>query len=157
MSAPLSEEEALNECINNFYTIATLQGRIAYLLMSVHAVNPAILTNLFHRDPHGFLLANMLYGTAVHIFSRANMTPLNFSYRTTFSVLGSLMFNYSVMSVYGWLAERLQDRPISLGMTAFTAGRLMMLCLLAFLYHVDTRRPGQIRRSSLFDSMYDQL
>lgn len=37
-----TEEEILNQCRDNFYLTATIQGRLAYLLMSIHAVNPHI-------------------------------------------------------------------------------------------------------------------
>lgn len=37
-----SEEEIYNEFTENFCYVASLQGRVSYLLMSVHAVNPLI-------------------------------------------------------------------------------------------------------------------
>lgn len=37
------EEEEWNKCVNNFQGAASFQGRFAYLLMSIHFVNPRIL------------------------------------------------------------------------------------------------------------------
>lgn len=42
MSDDATEEEVLKEFYDNFCTAASIQGRLAYLLMSVHAVNPYI-------------------------------------------------------------------------------------------------------------------
>lgn len=41
----LTDEDLLNQCIDNFYFTASIQGRVAYLLMSIYAVNP----NIWHR------------------------------------------------------------------------------------------------------------
>lgn len=151
----MNDEEAIDECIGNFYTVANLQGRISYMLMSVHALRPDFLIQLLHYDPHQILWYNMLYGTGIHIYSRPNMRALNVFHRVVFSVLGSMMFNYSAMSVFRYIRERLADeRPQFLAFMGFMAGRLMMLNLLAYLYHVDSRVPGTIRRDSLFESMY---
>lgn len=38
----LTDEDLLNQCIDNFYITASVQGRVAYLLMSIYAVNPVI-------------------------------------------------------------------------------------------------------------------
>lgn len=149
------EEIAIEECIGNFYTIASLQGRIGYLLMSIHAVNPAILNSLLPSDPRQILWYNMLYGTAFHIYSRPNMRTLTTVHRTIFSVLGSLMFNYSAMGVFGYYAERLGERPYLMTFLGFITGRIMILHFLAYLYHVDARSAGAVRRDNLFDSMYN--
>lgn len=41
----ISEEEQWRRLVRNFYLAAISQGRIAYCLMSVHAVNPSILNS----------------------------------------------------------------------------------------------------------------
>lgn len=41
-STYLSEEEVLEQFKKDFVFTASMQGRLAYLLMSIHAVNPAI-------------------------------------------------------------------------------------------------------------------
>lgn len=37
------DEEEWNEFLQTFCQVASFQGRVAYCLMSVHAVNPALL------------------------------------------------------------------------------------------------------------------
>lgn len=150
---PQDEDAAVEECIRNFYTIATIQGRIAYLLMSIHAVNPNILTDLLRFNPHRLLWYNMLYGITLHMYSRPNMRPLTPGHRMTFSLLGSLMFNYTSMKVFEYFAKNADERPYLMLVLSFIAGRTMMLHLLAYLYHVDTRA-GLIRRDQWFDSIY---
>lgn len=41
----LTDEDLLDQCIDNFYLTASIQGRVAYLLMSIYAVNP----HIWHR------------------------------------------------------------------------------------------------------------
>lgn len=150
----MSEEDIIKECIESFYLTASLQGRLAYLIMSIHAVNPEIVSTVWNYNPKPLLFSNMLYGIGVYIYSRPNMMQFNPIHRTTFSVLGSMSFNYSSMLVYDWLVEKLSDRPYLLTFMGFLCGRLMMLHLLAYIYHVDNRVPGSVRRNSAFDAMY---
>lgn len=147
------EETLIEDCLKTFYTIATIQGRLAYLFMSIHAVNPNILTSLLHYNPHKILWYNMLYGTTLHLYSRPNMKPLTTGHRIAFSVLGSMMFNYSAMRVFASFAEHTDDYPYLMVLLGFLAGRGMMLNLMAYLYHVDCRA-GTIRRDNYFDSIY---
>lgn len=58
------------------------------------------------------------------------------------------------MSVYEWLITKLGDRPILLTFVGFFSGRFMILHLLGFLYHVDSRVPGTIPRDPDFETMY---
>lgn len=39
----LTQQEQVAQFIENYYVAAIFQGRLAYCLMSVHAVNPNIL------------------------------------------------------------------------------------------------------------------
>lgn len=150
----MSEEDIINDCIQSFYFTASVQGRLAYLIMSIHAVNPDIISAICSYNPKPLLFTNMLYGIGVYIYSRPNMVQLSPIHRATFSVLGSMSFNYSSMLVYDWLVEKLVDRPYLLTFMGFMCGRLMMLHLLAYIYHVDNRVPGSVRRNSAFDAMY---
>lgn len=149
------EDAAIEECMRNFYTVATLQGRMAYLFMSIHAVNPEILNNILPFDPHHILWCNMFYGTTLHLYARPNMGQFTLVHRAIFSILGSLMFNYSTMRVFRYFAERLDERPLLMTILGFTAGRIMMFHFLAYLYHVDSRTPGTTRRDAMYDSMYN--
>lgn len=148
------EERIIDDCIRTFYRIATLQGRIAYLLMSIHAVNPAILNRLLHNKLHQILWYNMLYGTTIHLYSRPNMRPVNPGHRICFSILGSLMFNYSAMRVFGYFAQYVEERPYLMTFLGFLAGRAMIVQLLAYLYHVDSRSGTVAIGDHLFDSIY---
>ncbi|XP_022920340.1 uncharacterized protein [Onthophagus taurus] len=155
-STPVTDEDLFNQCLDNFYTTASIQGRVAYLLMSVYAVNP----NIWHRftlyNPSHILFSNMIYGAAVHIYSRPAMRPISGGNRIVFSILGSMMFNYSSMLVFEFLKEKLDHRPILLTLLGFICGRMMMLHFLSYLYHVDriSRVDRNFRRNPAFDSMY---
>lgn len=81
------------------------------------------------------------------------MKPLSSGHRALFSVLGSFMFNYTAMRVFDTFAQYVEQRPYIMTLLGFIAGRAMMLHLLAYLYHVDTRG-GSIRRDAYYDSMY---
>lgn len=147
------ENTAAEECLKNFFTIASFQGRLAFLLMSIHAVIPTLLTDLLHFNPHKILWYNMLYGIGMHLFARPSMRPLNTGQRMVFSILGSWMFNTSAMKVFGHFAAGAEERPYLMTFFSFMTGRMMILNLLAYLYHVD-HRAGTIRRNSFYDSMY---
>lgn len=69
-----------------------------------------------------------------------------------------MMFNYSTIQVYEWLVERLEHRPYLLTFLGFLTGRIMIVHLLAYLYHVDTRCIGvghYVRRDSAYETMYE--
>ncbi|XP_018323393.1 uncharacterized protein LOC108735754 [Agrilus planipennis] len=158
----------LYDFIDAFYVTASLQGKIAYLLMSVHVVNPGIFiswnlrkVNIFsvlQYNPHTLLFRNMVYGMAVHIFSRPSMFSLIFTTRLSFSILGSMMFSYSSLQVFEWLIGKMGDNHINLlTLLGFLAGRLMMGSLVAYLYHVDSRNVfayRYVRRDNVLESMY---
>nr|XP_022920349.1 uncharacterized protein LOC111428860 isoform X3 [Onthophagus taurus] len=77
------------------------------------------------------------------------------SYETNkWSILGSMMFNYSSMLVFEFLKEKLDHRPILLTLLGFICGRMMMLHFLSYLYHVDriSRVDRNFRRNPAFDS-----
>lgn len=150
-----ARDEDIEECIRNFYRVATLQGRIAYLFMSIHAINPAILNSILPSDPYQILWANMMYGTTLHLYARPNMRNLNTFHRSVFAFGGSIMFNCSVMKVFAYFNENLDERPIFMTFLGFVTSRIMLLYFLAYLYHVDSREPGLVRRNSWFDSMYN--
>ncbi|KAF5290274.1 hypothetical protein FQR65_LT11607 [Abscondita terminalis] len=153
----VTQDQLSQECIDNFYLIATIQGRFAYLLMSIHAVNPSIFIRLLGVNPGPFLFKNMIYGLAVHLHSRPHMHVLGGLHRTIFSVLGSLMFNNTTMMVYEWVAKNMpQDRPYLLTSAGFVAGRILIMYFLAYLYHVDTRSVvgRNLRRDRNYETMY---
>ncbi|XP_063919715.1 uncharacterized protein LOC135134811 [Zophobas morio] len=132
------EHRHLLKFLELFYITATLQGRIAYFLMSIHAVNPSILKSFTDYNPKKYLFANMVYGVGVMLYCRPSMRAISRFNRTVFSILGSLMFNHSSLLFYG-------------------CGRVMMLHLLAYLYHVDSRYRGfHIRPYPEYESMYRQ-
>nr|XP_008190955.1 PREDICTED: uncharacterized protein LOC103312336 isoform X1 [Tribolium castaneum] len=140
-----------------FSISATLQGRVAYLLMSIHAVNPHIVKSFTNCDPKHYLFMNMLYGVAIMIYCRPSMYAISKFNRAAFSILGSLMFNHSSMLCYEWLVEKLSHRPYLLTFLGFLSGRIMMLHLLAYCYHVDSRYRGfHIRPYPEYESMYRQ-
>ncbi|XP_018567611.1 uncharacterized protein LOC108908163 [Anoplophora glabripennis] len=153
----LSEEEQWRRLVRHFFIAAIYQGRVAYCIMSIHAVNPYILNSILSYDPYPYLWANMIYGIAVMIFSRPSLriiVPIN---RLSFGILGSLMFNHSSMICYHWLSTVFPNRPYVLTIMAFFSGRFMMMHLLAFLYHLDSRShmSGSIvPRDYTLESMY---
>nr|XP_023014383.1 uncharacterized protein LOC111504122 isoform X2 [Leptinotarsa decemlineata] len=130
--ANLTEEEQWEHFLEMFYLAATFQGRAAYFLMSIHAVNPGVLTQILGIDPFPYLWATMIYGVAIMIFSRPSMRvifPLN----------------------------RIAFGPFMRTFMGFLSGRLMMVHLLAFLYHIDTRTniPDlYVTRDVAFEGMY---
>lgn len=79
-----SDEAALQECYNKFCLVASVQGRIAYFLMSVHAVNPFILGSIINFDPFHILFKNMIYGCGVLIFWRPFLNKVYLPYRLSF-------------------------------------------------------------------------
>lgn len=147
------EDSYVEQCVNNFAIIASMQGRIAYMIMSVHAIKPSILTNLLKFNPHNILWYNMLYGMAVYIYSRPSMKSLLSGHRAMFSILGSCMFNFTAMRVFAYLAQYVDRRPNLMPVLGFMIGRTMLLRFLAYLYHVDTRG-GHLRRDSYYDFLY---
>nr|XP_023014381.1 uncharacterized protein LOC111504122 isoform X1 [Leptinotarsa decemlineata] len=155
--ANLTEEEQWEHFLEMFYLAATFQGRAAYFLMSIHAVNPGVLTQILGIDPFPYLWATMIYGVAIMIFSRPSMRvifPLN---RIAFGMLGSLMFNHASMVCFKYLCTVFPDRPFMRTFMGFLSGRLMMVHLLAFLYHIDTRTniPDlYVTRDVAFEGMY---
>nr|XP_015833289.1 PREDICTED: uncharacterized protein LOC103312336 isoform X3 [Tribolium castaneum] len=68
-----------------FSISATLQGRVAYLLMSIHAVNPHIVKSFTNCDPKHYLFMNMLYGVAIMIYCRPSMYAISKFNRAAFS------------------------------------------------------------------------
>ncbi|KAK4872783.1 hypothetical protein RN001_014812 [Aquatica leii] len=99
----------------------------------------------------------MIYGFAVHLHSRPHMQLVGGFHRLIFSVLGSCMFNYSSMMVYEWLMTKVpNDRPFLLTFAGFFTGRLLIVHLLAYLYHVDTRSVigRSLRRDLNYETMY---
>lgn len=73
------------------------------------------------------------------------------------SLLGSLSFNYSSLLCFDWIFKHLEDSPVIRTFLGYLAGRILMVHLLAFLYHIDTRctDPGERpRRISAFEVMY---
>ncbi|KAJ8968769.1 hypothetical protein NQ314_002118 [Rhamnusium bicolor] len=153
----LTEQEQWNYFVRDFFIAAIFQGRFAYCLMSLHAVNPSILTYFVNSDPYPYLWANMVYGITVMIYTRPSLSVIAPFNRMVFGVLGSLMFNHSSMICYDWLTTLYPDSPYLLTFMGFMSGRLMMVHLLAFLYHIDTRSniPGTIiRRDFAFETMY---
>ncbi|KAK9746800.1 hypothetical protein QE152_g5851 [Popillia japonica] len=144
------------QVIDNFYITASVQGRVAYLLMSIYAVNPVIWHRFIDYNPSHIIFSNMIYGSTVYIFSRPAMRPISIVNRLIFSILGSMMFNYSSMLVYEYLVGKWNHRPVLLTVLGFFAGRLMMLHYLSYLYHVDrmSRIERNFERNAAYDSMY---
>ncbi|XP_019770768.1 uncharacterized protein LOC109544840 [Dendroctonus ponderosae] len=152
-----SEVEEREEFIKAFCEIAGFQGRFAYCLMSIYAVNPALFEYFTSVDLYPFLLWNMIYGIAVMIMSRPSLKPLVPVHRFTFSLLGSLAFNYSSLQFFHWLAANLEGMPILRTLLGYLSGRVMIVHLIAFLYHIDTRCTdvsNRARRLSAFEAMY---
>ncbi|KAJ8975546.1 hypothetical protein NQ317_009202 [Molorchus minor] len=155
----LSEEEQWRLLVENFCLAAIFQGRLAYCLMSIHAVNPSIMNYCFGTDLYPYLWANMVYGIAVMIYCRPCLRPIAPFNRMVFGLLGSLMFNHSSMICFNWLSHIIPDNIYFLTFMGFISGRIMMVHLLAFLYHVDTRTnvPGvTVVRDSTFEAMYSR-
>ncbi|GJQ76375.1 hypothetical protein Trydic_g2093 [Trypoxylus dichotomus] len=150
-------EDLLNQCVDNFYFTASIQSRVAYLLMSIYAVNPNIWHRFIEYSPSHILFSNMIYGSAVYIYSRPAMRPISVVNRVVFSILGSMMFNYSSMLVYDYLVRKWSHRPILVTILGFFCGRIMMLHYLSYLYHVDrmSRIERNFQRNAAFDSMYN--
>ncbi|XP_050315107.1 uncharacterized protein LOC126749458 [Anthonomus grandis grandis] len=152
-----SEEEARAEFLTTFCDVAAFQGRVAYCLMSVYAVNPYVFEYFTDINFYPYFFWNMVYGITFMIVSRPSMRPLMPIHRATFSLLGSLSFNYSSLMWYDWLNVHLGERTILRTLAAYFSGRVFMVHLIAFMYHVDTRctavdqRP---RRESVFEAMY---
>lgn len=143
------------------------------ILLSNRLLNSSVICNY---DLTKILFTNMIYGMGVMIYSRPSMRPINSFQRTAFryirnlyrwwnqhnankdlSTLGSLMFCHSSMMVYKWLSATFSHRPYMLTFLGFISGRVMMVHLLAYLYHIDSRVyiPGQyFRRNADFESMY---
>lgn len=75
-----------------------------------------------------------------------------------YSILGSMMFNYSTMQFYEYLVEKLSHKLYLLTFLGYISGRIMMVHLMAYLYHVDTRisesNNRNISRNSNFETMY---
>lgn len=116
----------------------------------------------------------MIYGITVELISRPCLKPLMPIHKFTFrytqylilipkpkmdfsSLLGSLSFNYSSLLCFHWIFNHLEDSPVIRTFLGYMAGRILMVHLLAFLYHIDTRctDPGERpRRISAFEVMY---
>ncbi|KAJ8949984.1 hypothetical protein NQ318_002393 [Aromia moschata] len=155
----LTEEEQWRNLVQNFCLAAIFQGRLSYCLMSIHAVNPHILNYWLSFDLYPYLWANMVYGITIMIYTRPSLRVISPFNRMVFGILGSLMFNHSSMICYNWLSTIIPDNSYFLTFMGFLAGRIMMVHLLAFLYHIDTRTnvPGVIvLRNSTFESMYSR-
>ncbi|KAL1517623.1 hypothetical protein ABEB36_001362 [Hypothenemus hampei] len=154
---PESAEEPEDEFVKYFCQIASMQGRIAYCLMSLYSVNPSILNYFISTDLHPFLMWNMIYGITVMIISRPCLKSLMPVHQFSFSLLGSLAFNYSSLLWYQWLNSYLDEQTILRTILGYISGRVMMVHLLAFLYHIDTRCSNigdRSRRLSAFEVMY---
>ncbi|KAK5639833.1 hypothetical protein RI129_010644 [Pyrocoelia pectoralis] len=150
------QEDLIRECERNFYLIATIQGRLSYLVMSIHAVNPSICERFTLYNPGPLLFYNMVYGVAANLHSRPHMQLLGSFHRLTFSILGSLIFNHSTMLVYEWVVNTFPTRPYLCTFMGFFTGRLMLVYFLAYLYHVDTRSIAGhlLPRDPNYESMY---
>lgn len=78
-----------------------------------------------------------------------------------FSALGSLMFNYGSMSVFNWIRETYANDannvPYLASCMGLLVGRIFMLHLLAFLYHVDLKCDRNMPRNSTLDSMFNSI
>ncbi|XP_060520803.1 uncharacterized protein LOC132698627 [Cylas formicarius] len=144
---------AWDEFLKIFCDVAAIQGRISYCIMSVHAVNPHIFRYLSDYDPYTYLLWNMIYGITIMIATSPALNTIVPFTRFTFGFMGSLAFNYSSLMFYGYLSDIFYDRPLLLTVLGFISGRVMMVHLLAFLYHIDSLVTGT-RRHSAFDAMY---
>ncbi|XP_017778079.1 PREDICTED: uncharacterized protein LOC108563804 [Nicrophorus vespilloides] len=150
-----TDEELFEQFCEDFATVAGMQGRVAYLLMSIHVANPCILHRFFSYDPSTVLYTNMVYGIGLMLYARPNMRPIGNINRIIFSLLGSLMFNFSSVAVFDHIRERFFRKPFLVTFLGFISGRFFMLHLLAYLYHVDIRsRSRNVPRNSTFDSMY---
>lgn len=67
------------------------------------------------------------------------------------------MFNHSSLICYRWIYSIFAERPYVLTFMGFMSGRIMMIHLLAFMYHIDTRTniPGAaVPRDYAFEGMY---
>ncbi|XP_031357414.1 uncharacterized protein LOC116181251 isoform X2 [Photinus pyralis] len=79
-----SQSDLVRKCEQNFYLTATIQGRLSYLLMSIHAVTPSICARLTTYNPGPILFYNMLYGVAAHLHCRPHMQLLGSFHRVAF-------------------------------------------------------------------------
>ncbi|KAB0792475.1 hypothetical protein PPYR_14434 [Photinus pyralis] len=151
-----SQSDLVRKCEQNFYLTATIQGRLSYLLMSIHAVTPSICARLTTYNPGPILFYNMLYGVAAHLHCRPHMQLLGSFHRVAFSILGSIAFNHSCMMGFQWVVNTFPMRPYLRTFMGFFVGRLMMVYFLAYMYHVDSRSVvGQIvERDANYESMY---
>ncbi|KAF7271033.1 hypothetical protein GWI33_015999 [Rhynchophorus ferrugineus] len=150
------EQPEWDQFVQTFCQVASLQGRLAYCLMSVHAVNPAILQIFTDYDIYNILFWNMIYGITVMITARPALRPLMPLHRLTFGILASLSFNHSTLLWYRWLSHRFENNIMLLTFLGYLSGRIMIVHLLAFLYHIDTRCNDTLRprRDPAFESMY---
>ncbi|KAK9876866.1 hypothetical protein WA026_015099 [Henosepilachna vigintioctopunctata] len=140
------------------YLFATYQGRLAYALMSVYAVCPEKIDQYIPYNVSGILFGNMLCGIGVMIFGRPSLAMVRLFYRLPFSIGGSLMFNHASMTYFEWIHETCQDSTFIAMVLSYIGGRVFMIHLLSFLYHVDTRtfhfgynRP---KRNQIYEHMY---
>ncbi|XP_072384811.1 uncharacterized protein [Diabrotica undecimpunctata] len=152
-----TETQQWNHFMRSFSWAASLQGGIAYFLMSIHAVNPYILITIFGFDPYYFLWVTMVYGLGIMILSRPAMRPISPVNRIAFGILGSLMFCHASRNCFDWLNYLYPERTYLRTFLGFFSGRIMMVHFLAYLYHVDTRTniPGvHVHRDRVFEQMY---
>ncbi|KAG5877902.1 hypothetical protein JTB14_011619 [Gonioctena quinquepunctata] len=123
----------------------------------MQSIQPSSLSKIFGIDPYPYLWATMLYGIAIMIFARPSLVTISPLNRIAFGMLGSLMFNHASMVCFQWVCTIFIERPLMRMFMGFLSGRLMMVHLLAFLYHMDTRSniPNiNVPREMAFEGMY---
>ncbi|CAG9861532.1 unnamed protein product [Phyllotreta striolata] len=157
-AAPVILSDEIEEhLIESFDRTAALQGRWAYLLMSLYIMNAESLSSSLGFDLYPYLWFNMLYGFAVLLVNRPTFTPVKIIPRVTVSILGSLMFNHATMNCFKWLSSYSLGGPYARAFCGFICGRIMMVHFQALLYHLDTRTtiPGVlVLRDIAFEQMY---
>jgi hypothetical protein len=80
------EHRKLLKFYDIFCITATLQGRVAYLLMSIHAVSPYFVKSLTVYEPKNYLFVNMLYGIGIMLYCRPSMMAISKFNRAIFRI-----------------------------------------------------------------------
>ncbi|KAL3284985.1 hypothetical protein HHI36_019114 [Cryptolaemus montrouzieri] len=143
--------------MNTWYSAGELQGRLAYALMSIYAPCPKKFQQYIQYDLEPVLYGNMICGICIMIFGRKAMALIRIFYRVVFAVGGTFMFCEASLVYFRWIRDSFPDKSIEPICLGYFGGRVFMVHLLAYLYHVDTRTlmPGYLRPK--YDMRYEYM
>ncbi|XP_044736517.1 uncharacterized protein LOC123298552 [Chrysoperla carnea] len=141
-----------NKFILKFYEIASLQGRVSYFLLSFYIINPRHYDSWFGDTIlYPYLLANCVYGYIFVIFTRIHFMTMPILPRMLWSFMGSMMFTYSSLLTFEWIARhwgaKSPNRKVYIAtLLSFLYGRVYAGAFLSYLSFVDNKLLSFVRR-----------